>query len=262
MPGELHVHTDFHSEFLFSGRTLVVYTPPGYKRDTRRRYPLLLLHDGQNVFDPSTSYVPGEHWRAKETADDLLARRRIEPLVICAVYHGGARRLFEYTPTRSRKLDGGGSALHARMVVEELLPWLRARYRLSPQARHTAAGGSSLGGLVSLWLGLEHPAVFGKLLVMSPSVWWDGRWILKRLAGMNHASRQRLWVDIGSEEADKHQGSVRDARLLKATLASKGWREGRNLHYLEAEGGRHTEESWAARLPAALEFLFPRKARA
>jgi len=240
---------------------VVVYTPPGYKRDTRRYYPLLILHDGQNVFDPTTSYVPGLHWRAKETADELLAKRKIEPLVIAAVYHAGANRLYEYTPTKTRKLDGGGAARHAKMVVEELRPWLWTKYRLLPQPRHTGLGGSSMGGLATLYLGLECPEVFGKLAVMSPSIWWDRRWILKRLEGMANPRRPKIYLDIGTEEGDQLFASVRDVRLLKAMLVTKGWREGRTLKYLEEDNGSHSESCWARRLPDALEFLYPRRRR-
>jgi predicted alpha/beta superfamily hydrolase len=261
LPGQLLVHDDFHSEALGCQRTLVVYLPPGYGRDTRRQYPVLLFHDGQNIFDGRTSYVPGQYWRAKESADDLLANRLIEPLIMVAIYHGGEKRIHEYTPTRTRKLGGGGANLHAWMLVEELRPWLRDRYRILPQARHTALCGSSLGGLATLYLGLTHPQVFGRLGVMSPSVWWDHRVILKMLQTVQHPERQRMWLDIGTEEGNAPFGSTRDVRLLKATLVSKGWREGRSLAYLEAEGADHSERAWAERLPAMLQYLFPRKAK-
>jgi enterochelin esterase-like enzyme len=260
LASELITHADFHSLRLGENRTVVVYLPPGYRRDTRRLYPLLLLHDGQNVFDGSASYTPGEYWRVRESADQLIGGRRIEPLVIAAVYHGGAQRVYEYTPARSGKLGGGGLALHARMVVEELLPFLRARYRLAPQARHTGLGGSSLGGLATLWIGLEHPESFGKLAVMSPSAWWGGRQIVKKVQAIQDPRRPRLWLDVGTEEGTAPFAALRDVRLLKATLVTKGWREDANLRYLEAEGAGHCERAWAGRVPAMLKFLYPRKA--
>lgn len=260
MPGTLHVHEDFVSHYLGARRPVVVYTPPAYRRDTRRHYPLLLLHDGQNVFDPSTAYVPGQYWRAKEAADHMLAQRRIEPLIIAAVYHGAEKRLFEYTPTRTRRLGGGGADLHGRMVMEELLPWLRGRYRVSPRASNTGLGGSSLGGLVSLYLGLQHPEVFGRLAVLSPSVWWDRRVVLQQVERVHNSRRARIWLDMGTHEGETPNAHLRDVRLLKAMLVGKGWRDGRSLAYHEAHGGTHSEGAWAARLPLALEFLYPRKA--
>lgn len=237
---------------------MVVYLPPGYRRDTRRSYPILYLHDGQNVFDGRTSYVPGQCWQAREAADGLLAGRRIEPLIMAAVYHGGEKRIHEYTPTKTRKLGGGGANLHAWMMTEELRPWLAERYRILPQARHTALAGSSLGGLAALYLGLTHPGVYGRLGVMSPSVWWDQRVILKMVQGLQHPQRQKMWLDVGTEEGSAPFGSTRDVRLLKAMLVTRGWREDRSLQYLEVEGADHSERAWAARFPAVLEWLFPR----
>lgn len=242
----LTTHGEFYSSVLGEARPVVVYTPSNYARDTRRRYPLLLLHDGQNVFSGETSFVPGEYWRVRESADDLLRRRAIEPLVIAAVYHGGTHRKAEYTPP-------GVARQHGRMVVEDLLPFLRERYRLLPHARHTGLGGSSLGGLATLYLACDYPDVFGKLAVMSPSVWWSHRAVLRRLQAMDTPRRPRVWLDIGGEEGS----AVRDARLLKATLVSKGWREGRSLHYEEAPGAGHCEAAWAARVPSMLKFLYP-----
>jgi predicted alpha/beta superfamily hydrolase len=258
MPGELITVEDFHSSALTGKRTVVLYLPPGYREDTRRRYPVLYLHDGQNVFDGRTSYVPGQYWRMKEAADSLLQQRRIEPLIIAAIYHAGEHRLWEYTPTRTRKLDGGGLVAHGRMLVEELIPWLGERYRSLTQARHTALGGSSLGGLATLCLGLKHPAVFGRLAVMSPSVWWDHRVVLRSLEAFHHPRRPKIWLDVGTEEGTTPFGSIRDVRLLKAMLVSKGWREGRSLHYEEVSGADHSERAWADRAPRMLEFLFPR----
>ena len=188
----------------------------------------------------------------RETADELIHKRRIEPLIIAAVYHGGEKRIREYTPGRAGKL-------HGRMVVDELLPFLHERYRTLTQARHTGIGGSSLGGLSALWLGLEYPQVFGKLAVLSPSVWWGQRAILKYVQALQQPQRQRMWLDMGTAEGEKPFHSIRDARLLKALLVTKGWREGSTLHYSEVGGADHSERAWAARAPEMLEFLYPRK---
>ena len=139
------------------------------------------MQDGQNLFDPETSFIRGKTWRVAETADDAIDAGEVEPLVIAGVANAGERRLAEYTPSRDMKLGGGDASQYALMVTRELLPFLRANYRLRSGAADTGIGGSSLGGLVSLWMGLRHAEIFGKLAVLSPSVWWNHRFILAYL---------------------------------------------------------------------------------
>mgnify|MGYP000653784737 CR=1 FL=1 len=117
---------------------------------------------------------------------------------------------------------------------------------------HTALGGSSLGGLITLHLGLEYPDVFGQLLVVSPSVWWDQHWIVDRVNNLEKATGQRIWLDIGTGEG---KASIENTRMLRVALEDKGWNE-KNLHYLEAAGAGHNESAWAKRVPEMLRFLY------
>jgi predicted alpha/beta superfamily hydrolase len=180
-------------------RDLVVYVPPDYDTDRERRYPVLYLHDGQNLFDGATAFVPGQDWHVRDTADQLIRAGVIEPLVIVGVYNTGAHRIDEYTPTRDRKQGAGGAAwLYGRMLTEELKPFIDREYRTLPDAMNTGLGGSSLGGLVTLYLGVQHPNVFGKLAVLSPSVWWDNRYILRLIRALAAKPRVSIWLDIGT----------------------------------------------------------------
>jgi predicted alpha/beta superfamily hydrolase len=120
---------------------------------------------------------------------------------------------------------------------------------------HTGVGGSSLGGLVSLEAGLLYPRVFGKLAVLSPSVWWDGRSILEMVRHRRPGPRPRIWLDAGMEEGE---GVIADLRTLRDCLLEQGWREGDDLSYHEVPGGGHNEHAWGARFGAVLRFLFPR----
>lgn len=258
MAGQIYTHCDFHSNILGAERTVLVYTPPRYDEHPHRSYPVLYLHDGQNIFDGNTSYVPGQHWEMREAADRLIEADEIEPLLIVAVYHAGEKRIDEYTPTPSR-IGGGLADNHSRMIVEELRPYISSRYRVLPHIRHTGVGGSSLGGLASLHMGLKYPTVFGKLAVMSPSIWWDKRVMLRRLVLIDHPHRPKIWLDIGTAEGTSPLSSTKDVRLLRDILVSKGWRLGTNLHYHEAAGADHSERAWAARVPLMLKFLYPRK---
>lgn len=251
-PGRLDHIPDFTSAILGNARMITVYVPAGYDDHPERHYPVLYMQDAQNLFEPERAFVPGQHWRLKEAADAAISARRAAPMIIVGVDHAGAARMDEYTPTRDEEKGGGGHAADTlRMLVEELLPRIDSSYRT--RAGESAVGGSSLGGLFSLFAALEAPEVFGRAAVMSPSVWWNGRAILNRIDEFHHEVRPRLWVDIGLREGNE---AVSDARLLRERLRAHGWRES-DLRYVEDRRADHSEAAWAARVGQALEFLFP-----
>jgi predicted alpha/beta superfamily hydrolase len=255
LTGRVERHPDFRSALLGTTRRVWVYLPPQYPREPERRFPVLYLQDGQNVFDGATAFLAGKEWEVDETVERLAREGRIEPLIVVAVDNGGERRVVEYTPTRSaRAPDGGGADLYGRMLVEELKPWVDRTYRTRPGREHTGIGGSSLGGLVSLYVGLGHPDVFGRVAALSTSAWWDERFIVRFVDALPARPDTRVWTDIGTSEGS---AAVRDARALRDALVRKGWREGVDLRYLEAERAPHDETAWAKRMPAVLEFLFP-----
>lgn len=253
----------FHSKILNNDRDVVVYLPPGYDRNPTKRYSVLYLHDGQNLFDGATSFIAGQEWRVDETAQSLIAAGKVEPLIIVGIYNTGAARVNEYTPAEDAKYKTGGKAdLYGRMLIEELKPFIDSTYRTKKSAKHTGLGGSSLGGLVSLYLGLKYPNVFGKLAVVSPSVWWADKQIVHYTETLSRKPPVRIWLDIGTREggdANEAQDTVRNARLLRDTLIKKGWHAGKDLKYLEASDAEHNEQAWAARVELILEFLFPNK---
>jgi enterochelin esterase-like enzyme len=253
-------HSGFTSRFLQGERDISVYVPPGYEEQTERQYPLLILQDGQNLFDPATSFIRGKTWRMAETADDAIDAGEVEPLIIAGVANAGERRLAEYTPSRDMKLGGGNAGQYALMVTRELLPFLRANYRLRSGAADTGIGGSSLGGLVSLWIGLRHAEIFGKLAVLSPSVWWNHRYILAYLNDVapELVRRPRIWLDVGDQEGRR---TLADTRALDGRMLALGWREDVDLHFEEVAGGGHDEASWAERVRPMLRFLFPAERR-
>jgi predicted alpha/beta superfamily hydrolase len=136
--------------------------------------------------------------------------------------------------------------------MDELKPYIDKKYRTRPEAEFTAVGGSSLGGLVTLAIGLLYPHAFSRLLVMSPSVWWDDFAIYRLIDSIARKPRLRIWLDTGTAEPGWEQ-----TRELCQRLVEKGWRLGRTLLYMEAEGAGHHEGAWAARVEPALRFLFP-----
>jgi len=264
LTGDIRFHKAFHSNILNNNRDVIVYLPPVYEAHKEKRYSVLYLHDGQNLFDGATSFIPGQEWRVDETAQSLIAAGKVEPLIIVGIYNTGKDRVDEYTPAPDAKYKIGGKAdLYGRMLVEELKPFIDANYRTLSDARHTGLGGSSLGGLVSLYLGLKYSDVFGLLAVVSPSVWWANNYIVKYVEAERKRPPVRIWLDIGTREgsnAEAAQKTVVDARLLKEALIRKGWKPGKDLSYFEADGAEHNERAWAARVESILEFLFPRRA--
>jgi len=256
LAGDFRAHAKFRSKFLKTDRDVLVYLPPGYEGETRARYPVLYLHDGQNLFDGATAFIPGQDWRVGETAQSLIESGAIEPVIIVGVYNTGRERVEEYTQSRDTKFKVGGKAeLYGRLLVEELKPFIDTQYRTKADAPNTGLGGSSLGGLVTMYLGLRHACVFGKLAVVSPSVWWDGRRILRDVAAFSARRHARIWLDMGTDEG---VNAAADARSLRDALVSKGWQLDSDLKYFEAQGAKHTEAAWALRVEPILRFLFPK----
>ena len=245
---------DWTSKFLPTPRDLFIYLPQAYLTQPDRAFPLLMLHDGQNLFDGDLSYVKDSTWRVGSTADEEIEAGRVEPLVILGVGNTGAQRMAEYTPTADRRLSGGKGRLYARLLVEELLPMMASGYRILPGPMHTGVGGSSLGGLISLAIGLRYPNVFGRIGVLSPSIWWDDRTILKDVRSLEEPLPLRIWLDMGTAEGLRH---LRDTDLLAHLLEAKGWRAGLDLLYRVVPEGVHNEAAWAARFGDVLRFLFP-----
>lgn len=248
---EFRLYRNVGSQFLPKARDIIVWMPPGYETETDRRYPVLYMHDGGTVF---------AQWRIDEIVKPLIASRQVEPLIIVMVNNGGTQdaRFDEYTPTRSPEFRSGGKAdAYGRMLVEEIKPFIDGEYRTLTDPANTGLGGVSLGGLVSLYLGLKHPAVFGKLAVMSPSVWWDNRLIVRRVKKLDSKPATRVWLDIGTGEGPR---LVDDVKELRDALVKRGWVLDSDLNYFEAKGGRHNEESFAQRAGPMLKYLFPQPA--
>ncbi len=248
-----------------SPREVQVWLPPGYAAATSQRYPVLYLHDGQNVFD---AVAAGAEWQVDETAQRLVEAGAVAPFIVVAVA-SGPERLRDYTPwpdTRppdthprgtaaAQAPQAGGAAAYGRYLVHELKPFIDARYRTAPGRDNTAVGGSSIGGLVSMWLLLAHGDVFGAGLVVSPSVWWAGEAIVAQVTAVPaSALLPRVWLDVGTDEGP---GAVDGARRLRAALQARGWAPA----YLEQPGAGHDEAAWAARVEPMLRFLYGRPAR-
>jgi predicted alpha/beta superfamily hydrolase len=259
LTGNIKRHRAFPSRILGNRRDVLVYLPRGYGRLSLRRYPVLYLHDGQNVFDAATAFA-GVEWGVDETAERLIQRKLIEPLIIVAVANLGDERIHEYAPTRGvidakakRKRRSKGLAReYGHFLMDELKPYIDRKYRTKREAEFTGLGGSSLGALVTLAIGILYPHVFRRLIVMSPSIWWDDFAIYRLVDSIEEKAPLKIWLDTGTAEP-----GWQHARELRDRLVEKGWRLFNDLQYLEAKGADHSEAAWAARVDPALRFLFP-----
>jgi predicted alpha/beta superfamily hydrolase len=247
-------HERYPSRYLRNHRDLIVYLPPGYDAQPQRRFPVLYLHDGQNLFDGATSFIPGMDWHVGHTADQFIQEGLVEPLIIVGIYNVGKQRLAEYTPTRMPRLGGGRADRYAKFLLNEVRPFVGSQYRVAEGAESTGIGGSSLGGLVSLYLGLRQPQIFGKIAALSPSVWWNERVILRFVDAAPVHPMPRIWLDIGTREGPR---IVDDVERFRDALIRKGWQREQNLHYERVEGAEHNEAAWAQRVGPFLQFLFP-----
>jgi predicted alpha/beta superfamily hydrolase len=212
------------------------------------------MHDGQNLFDGATSFVPGMDWHVGHTADDFILTGAVQPLIIVGIYNVGRVRINEYTPTKAPRLGGGRADRYARFLIQEVMPFIHQEYRALPDPRLTGMGGSSLGGLLSLYLGLKHPQIFGRLAALSPSVWWNQRVIHRFAAAAPVEPRPRIWLDIGTKEGPR---IVPDVEQFRDILLQKGWQLGKDLFYQCIEGAEHNEAAWAQRVGPFLQFLYP-----
>lgn len=257
--GALRLLPDFYSPQLDNHRDLLVYLPTGYNQ-TDRRYPVVYMHDGQNLFDTHTSFA-GE-WHVDETLQ-TLERDGIEAIVV-GLPNMGAERLNEYSPFVDEQRGGGRGDAYLDFVVETVKPRIDADFRTLTDRHHTAIMGSSMGGLISLYGFFRHADVFGLAGVMSPAFWFARRAIFDYVATAPY-NPGRIYMDMGTAEMLRPlrwrlltpllSGRVcADARRMKSMLASKGYTGGR-LRYIEEQDAEHNEAAWTRRLPDALRFL-------
>jgi len=259
LTGNIKRHRAFPSRILGNRRDILVYLPRGYRRFLRLRYPVLYLNDGQNVFDAVSSFA-GVEWGVDETAERLIRAKLIEPLIIVAVANMGEDRIHEYAPTsgvidakaKRKKRSKGLARQYGQFLIEELKPYIDQKYRTKPGPEFTTLGGSSLGGLVTLAIGMLYPQIFRRLMVMSPSIWWDNFAIYRLVDSISEKPPLKIWLDTGTAEPGWEQ-----TRELCNRLIEKGWKLDKDLEYMEAQGANHSEAAWAMRVDPALRFLFP-----
>ena len=241
-------------------RRVLVYLPADYAKQPGRRYPVLYLHDGQNVFDDATSY--GGEWGVDETLDQL--RRTGQDAtgsIVVAIDNGNEFRSDEYIPWPSAALkdqphQGGQGGAYVDFLAQTLKPYVDVHYRTRPDAAHTGVAGSSLGGLISVYAALKYPTVFGEVGAFSPAFWVCND-SLKAFAKTHPAARTaRFYFVCGPKESETMlplMAQWRDELRAEGVPAA-------NISFHAPADGQHREWFWRREFPAAYRFLLGIKA--
>ena len=229
-------------------RTVRLYLPPSYESAPQRRYPVIYMHDAQNLFDDATSFA-GE-WGVDETLDELARTRGFEAIVV-GIDHGDGERIHELSPWTNPKYGPAQGEQYMAFVVDVVKPFVDARYRTQPGRESTAIAGSSMGGLISHYALLRYPQVFGKAAILSPSYWFAGE-VYTQTAAHPWPSGTRTYFYIGGREGDE---SVPDVDRMIALLRTQAHAAGDIALHVEP-GAEHSERAWRAEFPRAVAWLF------
>ncbi|HEY8879252.1 MAG TPA: alpha/beta hydrolase-fold protein [Roseateles sp.] len=228
-------------------RTLRLCLPPSYEREPQRRYPVIYMHDGQNLFDAATSYA-GE-WGVDETMEALAKATGFEALVV-GIDNGAEKRNREMAPYDHKELGSAEGPAYLDFIAGTVKPFIDAGWRTRPEREHTALVGSSLGGLISHAAMLTHGEVFGRYGLFSPS-YWAAPQLFEATAKARLPADTRIHLYCGGREGGGMAGGT---RRMHQQLSHQLPAEQLSLHIAEEAG--HNEAAWRAELPAALKQLF------
>lgn len=233
-------HFTIHSQ-LNTDKKIWVYLPSGYYT-SNEKYPVLYMHDGQNLFDKGIAFA-GE-WRIDEQLDSISAKT-----IIIGIEHGGDKRIDELTPYVNEKYGGGQADKYLDFIVNTLKPYVDTHYRTKPDRENTGIMGSSVGGLVSFYAVLKYPKIFGKAGVFSPSFWFSDD--LYDLAINTPRLNTRLYFMAGDHESTEMVGDL--DRMLDILHTKE---DHKKIHRKIVHNGRHDEKLWAKEFIEAYQWLF------
>ena len=244
--GEARYHRGVEGEGLLA-RDIVVWLPPGYDQHPEQRYPVLYAQDGQNLFDPATSYL-GVDWGLDETATKLIGEGKMEPVIMVGIYNT-IDRDEEYTHSEK------GQA-YMDFVTRVVKPMIDAAYRTLPDRDNTSVIGASAGGLISFLLAWEHPDVFGQAACLSPAFLHGGPRHAVRLVaeGARPAQPLRFYIDNGT--GDLEQRLQPGCEMMLKALSQIGYGEGKDFIWFQDEGAQHGETAWGRRAWRPLTFFY------
>lgn len=249
--GMVRYHRGIVGKGLRYPRDVIVWLPPSYDSTAARRYPVLYMHDGQNAFDPRTSFS-GYDWQADEVADSLIRSGEMQEIIIVGIANSPDRML-EYRDTPLGRT-------YAEFVIRELKPMIDSVYRTEADRAHTAVMGSSLGGLISFLFVWWHPEVFSQAACLSSSFLMDHKKVVREVeAAKRLPADVRIYLDCGTAGPEGRLVPV--TKQMHRLLKGKGLVDGKTLEVFVDKGAEHNERAWARRLWRPMKFLFPKIAQ-
>jgi predicted alpha/beta superfamily hydrolase len=244
--GDYRVHPNMPSAFLDQDHTVIVWLPPSYANDLDRHFPVLYMHDGQQVFDPSTSTWHHD-WQVDERCSELIYQKRLQEIIVVAIY-STPDRYAEYNPAE-RGPD------YAKFLIDELKPFIDSEYRTLPAREHTAVAGSSMGGAISFYLAWSRPDVFfGAACLSSAFLHRQGRFSINMVNRTETLPDLRLYLYGGSGD-ELEQRLAADLHAMVKTLDAKGFAADKRK-IVEDPSGQHNEATWARHTDDWLLYLF------
>ncbi len=242
--GTVKYHRNFKGNNLLD-RDVIVWLPPTYEESKNQRFDVIYMHDGQNLFDPSTSSF-GVDWRVDETMDSLITIKKIKPHIVVGVYNTKDRSS-EYLP-----VEKGGD--YMKFLVHQLKPFIDKNYRTNPGKKHTSVGGSSMGGIISFALAWEYPNVFSKAICMSPAFKIRHIDYVQNVEKYNGKKKKiKLYIDNGGVGLEEQLQPGIDEMI--EVLNQKGYKKDYDYLWILDKNAKHFEAAWAKRMPNALIWL-------
>lgn len=245
--GNYRIHESVHSNFLRFNRRVIVWLPPSYEKDRKRRYPVLYMHDGQQVFDPQTSTWK-QDWEVDEWCAKLIAQKKLKEIIVVAAY-STEDRFVEYNPSL-------GGPQYARFMIEELKPFIDKEYRTQPGRKSTAVAGASMGGTISFFLAWTRPDIYFGAACLSPAFRFkNDQFCLDIVRGTSRPPDTQLYLYCGLGDSTE-QELAEGMKELAGLLETCGLSRQRNLRVTEDLEARHNEAAWANHSSEWLLYLF------
>lgn len=235
--------TAFYMPQLKRYRRVWMYLPPGYQKDSDRRYPTIYMQDGQNLFDEATAFA-GE-WGI----DKFLDSTNKPPCIIVAIDNGGEKRIAEYNPYNNKQFGKGEGKLYVDFLVKTLKPFIDKHFRTLKDAQHTIVAGSSMGGLISMYAAIRYPKIFGKAGVFSPSIWIAETELLTEIKKAGFKMNNNIYLYSGGQEGTGMLPAInRLEDILKQYSHAK-------VNIKIKKTGRHNEKEWGNQFPSFYRWI-------